>query len=78
MKALKIRKQVLQADCIDIANSYFNIASVYAARKDYEKAWTYYEKALPVFTVKLGEDDSRTRHIRYQISMIKRYLKQYQ
>ena len=52
--ALKIRKEQLGANHVDVATSYNNLCNVYSDKGDLEKAKEYYEWALEIQKEQLG------------------------
>ena len=52
--ALKIRKEQLGANHVDVAKSYNNLGTVYSDKGDQEKAKEYYEWALKIRKEQLG------------------------
>ena len=52
--ALKIQKQQLGTNHVDVASSYNNLGTVYSKTGDLEKAEEYYEWALEIKKEQLG------------------------
>ena len=57
------------------ATTYNNTGLVYRDQGDYEKALEYYEKALAIRIIKLGEDHPLTLKVQQSIWIMTRYLK---
>jgi len=47
------------------------MALVYCAQGEYDKSLEYYEKALKILTVKLGEEHPYTKTVRENIEFLK-------
>ena len=57
---MKISESKLGKDHPDTATTYNNIAGVYYAKGDYDKALEYYEKDMKISESKLGKDHPDT------------------
>ena len=70
-KSLAIRLKQLEADHPDVANSYYNIAFIYKAKKDLSKAKEYWEKAYAIFLKRLGPNHPDTKDTKAELDKLK-------
>ena len=59
-EAYEIRRRLHGPSDADMGQSLYNMARLYQAEKDYERAEKYYKQTLQLDEEKLGSDDPRT------------------
>ena len=75
-KALAIKGRVLGSEHPDTAQTYNNLANVYAEQGDYEKALEYYQRALKVYLDTFGEEHPGTKKIRDNLTRLQEEMNQ--